>query len=53
MANGIELSPKLPECFLIGPQNHAGMVAQQTPNNTSIQHDSVNTANTNTKRPLK
>ena len=49
MANGMELTPKLPDCFLMGPSgmNVAGS------NNTTLQHEGIGTANTGMKRPVK
>ena len=49
MANGMELTPKLPECFLMGPSGMGGAGS----NNTSLQHDGIGTANANIKRPVK
>lgn len=46
----MELTPKLPECFLMGPTGMAGGAGSH---NTSIQHDGIGTANANMKRPVK
>jgi hypothetical protein len=49
-ANGMELTPKLPDCFLMGP---GGMNSAGDRNNTSMQHEGITTANTGMKRPIK
>lgn len=45
----MELTPKLPDCFLMGPSGMAGA----GPHNTSHQHEGVGTANANMARPVK
>lgn len=45
----MELTPKLPDCFLMGP----GGMNSADRNNTSLQHEGITTANTGMKRPMK